>query len=127
MTIVSAINFYKLRSITSHFTVLLALFEWKSTKVRSTVVRDKHLSKGRCLAQQFYSSGKCWDVYWEMENGTKTFAKIIIDTISSIWKNSERTDIYSIFKALVKNNATNLDIHSLEKEVKNMEENGILG
>ena len=62
-----------------------------------------------------------------MENGTKTFEKIIIDTISSIWKNSERTDIYSIFKALVKNNATNLDIHSLEKEVKNMEENGILG
>ena len=49
-----------------------------------------------------------------------------IDTIYSIWGSSKRLDINSIFKALVKDNATNIGIHSAAKEVKNMVENGLL-
>ena len=61
-----------------------------------------------------------------MENGGRIFQKSIIDAICSIWKNSKITDVNSIFKDLVKNNATNIDIHSIEKEVNNMAKNGLL-
>lgn len=61
-----------------------------------------------------------------MENGGRIFQKSIIDVICSIWKNSKITDVNSIFKDLVKNNATNIDIHSIEKEVNNMAKNRLL-
>ena len=61
-----------------------------------------------------------------MESGTGVFQKSIIEAIYRIRKSSKRPDINSIFKDLVKDNATNIDIHSVEKEVKNMVENGRL-
>ena len=61
-----------------------------------------------------------------MENGGRIFQKSIIDVICGIWKNSKITDVNSIFKDLVKNNATNIDIHSIEKEVNNMAKNRLL-
>ena len=51
----------------------------------------------------------------KMENGTGILQKGIIDAIYSIRKSSKRPDINSISKALVKDNATNIDIHSVEK------------
>ena len=61
-----------------------------------------------------------------MDGGTGIFQKSIIDAIYSIRKGCKRLDINSIFKALVKDNTTNIDIHSVEKEVKNRVENGFL-
>ena len=61
-----------------------------------------------------------------MESETGIFQKSIIEAIYSIRKSSKRPDINSIFKALMKNNATNIDMHSVEKEVKNTAENGLL-
>ena len=61
-----------------------------------------------------------------MESQTGIFQKSIIEAIYSIRKSSKRPDINSIFKALMKNNATNIDMHSVEKEVKNTVENGLL-
>ena len=49
-----------------------------------------------------------------MKSGTGIFQKTIIDAIYSIPNSSKRLDINSIFKALVKD----IDIHSVEKEVK---------
>ena len=46
-----------------------------------------------------------------------TFQRSIIDAIYSIRNSIKSPDI--IFKALVKHNATNLDIHSVEEEVEN--------
>ena len=62
----------------------------------------------------------------KMENGTEIFQKSIIDPIHSIGKSSKRSDINSIFKTLVKDNAAIIDIHSVEQEVKNMVENRLL-
>ena len=61
-----------------------------------------------------------------MESGTGISQKCIIDAIYSIRRSSKRPDINSIFKALAKDNGTNIDFHSVEKEVKNMVENGLL-
>ena len=61
-----------------------------------------------------------------MESETGIFQKSIIEAIYSIRKSSKRPDINSIFKALMKNNATNIDMHSVEKEVKNTVENRLL-
>ena len=61
-----------------------------------------------------------------MESGTGISQKGIIDAIYSIRKSSKSPDINIIFKALVKDNATNIDIHSVEKEVNDMVENGLL-
>ena len=58
-----------------------------------------------------------------MDGETGIFQKSIIDAIYSIRKGSKRPDINSIFKALVKDSVTNIDIHSVEKEVRNMVEN----
>ena len=52
-----------------------------------------------------------------MENGTGIFQDSILDLFYSFRKISKRPNINSIFKALVKDNATNMDIHSVEKEV----------
>lgn len=57
----------------------------------------------------------------ETENETGIFQKSLIDAIYSI-----RKSIHSISKALEKDNPTNVDIHSVEKEVKNMVEKGLL-
>lgn len=62
----------------------------------------------------------------ETENETGIFQKSLIDAIYSIRKSSTRPDIHSISKALEKDNPTNVDIHSVEKEVKNMVEKGLL-
>ena len=43
--------------------------------------------------------------------------KSIIEAIYSIRKSSKRPDIHNIFKALVKGNTRNIDIHLVEKEV----------
>ena len=61
----------------------------------------------------------------KMKSRTEIFQKIIIEAIYSIQKSSKRPDINSISKALVKDNATNMHIHSVEKEVINMVENGL--
>ena len=55
-----------------------------------------------------------------MESGTGILQKSIIDTIYRIRKNIKRPDISSIFKALVEDNPTNIDIHSVEKDARNM-------
>ena len=57
---------------------------------------------------------------------TRIFQKSFIDTVYSIPKSSKRPDVNSIFKVLVKDYAPNIDIHSVEKEIKNMVENGLL-
>ena len=57
---------------------------------------------------------------------TRIFQKSFIDTVYSIPKSSKRQDVNSIFKVLVKDYAPNIDIHSVEKEIKNMVENGLL-
>ena len=46
-------------------------------------------------------------------DGTGIFQKGIIDAIYSIRKSCKRPEINSIFNALVKDNATNIDIHSV--------------
>ena len=61
----------------------------------------------------------------KIKSGTGISQKSIIDANYSIWKISKRSGISRIFKALVKDNATNIDIHSVEKEVKNMIENNL--
>ena len=48
---------------------------------------------------------------------TGTFQRGIIDTICSIRNSIKSSDI--IFKATVKHNAANTDIHSVEEEVEN--------
>lgn len=62
----------------------------------------------------------------ETENETGIFQKSLIDAIYSIRKSSTRPDTHSISKALEMDNPTNVDIHSVEKEVKNMVEKGLL-
>ena len=59
-----------------------------------------------------------------MESGTGIFQESTIVAIYSIREGSKIPDISSIFKALVKDNATNIDIHNVEKEVKNIVKNG---
>ena len=61
----------------------------------------------------------------KIKSRTGISQKSIIDANYSIWKISKRSGISRIFKALVKDNATNIDIHSVEKEVKNMIENNL--
>ena len=114
-------------SITSHFTALLILFEQKSTIVHKSAVVDTN--SYRWEGDWLYNSivAKSVQTYTgKMENGTGIFQKNIVDTIYSIPKSSKRPDINSIFKTLVKDNAAIVDIHSVEKEVKNMVENGLL-
>ena len=53
-----------------------------------------------------------------MENGTGIFQDNILDLFCSFCESSKRPDINAIFKAVVKDNATNIDIHSVEKEVR---------
>ena len=53
-----------------------------------------------------------------MENGTGIFQDSIFDLFYSFREISKRPYISSIIKALVKDNATNIDIHSVEKEVR---------
>ena len=61
----------------------------------------------------------------KIKSRTGIFQKSIIEAIYSIQKSSKRPDINSISKALVKDNAINIHIHSVEKEVINMVENGL--
>ena len=61
----------------------------------------------------------------KIKSGTGISQKSIIDANYSIWKISKRSGISRTFKALVKDNATNIDIHSVEKGVKNMIENNL--
>ena len=61
----------------------------------------------------------------KIKSGTGISQKSIIDANYSIWKISKRSGISRTFKALVKDNATNIDIHSVAKGVKNMIENNL--
>ena len=55
-----------------------------------------------------------------MENGTEIFPNSITNTMDSILKSSNRPDIQSIFKPLVKDNTMNTGIHSAENKVRKM-------
>ena len=53
-----------------------------------------------------------------MENGTGIFEDSFRDLFYSFRESSKRPDINSIFKAVVKDNVPNIDIHSVGKEVR---------
>ena len=53
-----------------------------------------------------------------MENGTGIFEDSFLDLFYSFRESSKRPDINSIFKAVVKDNVPNIDIHSVGKEVR---------
>ena len=68
-----------------------------------------------------------------MESGTGIFQKSIIDAIYSIRRISQRSHTIDIHQEINTDNidkqiniSANIEIHSVEKEVKNMVENGLL-
>ena len=101
------------------------LFEQKTTKVHKSAVVDAN--GYRYEGDWLYNSIVPKSVQMctgKMESGTGIFQKSTIVAIYSIREGSKRPDISSIFKALAKDNATNIDIHNVEKEVKNIVKNG---
>ena len=78
------------------------------------------------MALQLYSGEKCSDMYRKNKKRNWNFRINVIDAVYSIRKSGKRPGINSIFKALVKNNSTNIDIPGVQKEVASLVEKGHL-